>query len=161
MGDVTLPVEVALPSSRAPGERALALVVATAFFMEQLDSTVLTTALPVMAGSFAINPLHMSMALTAYLVSLTAFIPASGQVADRFGARRVFCGALALFTVSSVLCTRADTLGAGDSQSFLRSQMQLAVLVGKGRHPTDALGIDCRGQGGGILERAGDFNCCA
>jgi EmrB/QacA subfamily drug resistance transporter len=109
MGDVTLPA-VTVPVTRVPGDRALALVVATAFFMEQLDSTVLTTALPAIAGSFQANPLHMSLALTAYLVSLTAFIPASGKLADWFGGRRVFCAALAVFTVSSVLCSYAGSL---------------------------------------------------
>jgi len=132
MGELTLPAQDAVRGVQPPGERALALVVATAFFMEQLDSTVLTTALPTMAGSFGINPLHMSMALTAYLVSLTAFIPASGQIADRFDARRVFCAALALFTVSSVLCSYAGSLGFLVVSRFLQG-VGGALMVPVGR----------------------------
>src|ERR1700679_21930 len=132
MGDLTLPTEAAADVKRSPSDRALALVIATAFFMEQLDSTVLTTALPAMAVSFQINPLHMSMALTAYLVSLTAFIPASGQIADRFGARRVFCAALALFTVSSVLCSYAGSLGFLVVSRFLQG-VGGALMVPVGR----------------------------
>ncbi|MGF2049616.1 MFS transporter, partial [Lactococcus lactis] len=79
--------------------RITALIIASALFMEQLDSTVLTTALPAMAETFGVPALHMSLALTSYLLSLAVFIPASGKVADRFGARRVFCWAIAIFTV--------------------------------------------------------------
>jgi EmrB/QacA subfamily drug resistance transporter len=132
MGDVTLSAKPVSSASRVPGERALSLVIATAFFMEQLDSTVLTTALPAMAGSFHINPLHMSMALTAYLVSLTAFIPASGAVADWFGARRVFCAALALFTASSVLCSYAGSLTFLVAARFLQG-VGGAMMVPVGR----------------------------
>jgi EmrB/QacA subfamily drug resistance transporter len=73
-------------------------------FMEQLDGTVLATALPAMAANFGVSPLRMSVALTSYLLSLAVFIPASGRAADRFGARRVFCGAIAIFTLGSMLC---------------------------------------------------------
>jgi EmrB/QacA subfamily drug resistance transporter len=132
MGHLTLATKAAASAQRIPSDRALALVIATAFFMEQLDSTVLTTALPTMAVSFGINPLHMSMALTAYLVSLTAFIPASGAVADWFGARRVFCGALALFTVSSVLCSYAGNLSFLVAARFLQG-MGGALMVPVGR----------------------------
>ena len=96
---------------RGISTRTTALIVASALFMEQLDSTVLSTALPAMARSFGVDALHMNVALTAYLLALAVFIPASGKVADRFGARRVFCGAIALFTLGSVLCGQAPTLG--------------------------------------------------
>ena len=92
------------PGGRVPSHRTLALIVATALFMEQLDGTVLATALPAMAQSFGVAPLSMNVALTAYLLSLAVFIPVSGKVADRFGARTVFCAAIAVFTVGSVLC---------------------------------------------------------
>jgi len=129
---LNLSADASLEASRLPGERALALVVASAFFMEQLDSTVLTTALPAMAGSFQVNPLHMSIALTAYLVSLTAFIPASGRLADWFGGRRVFCIALTLFTVSSVLCSRAETLWTLVAARFVQG-VGGAMMVPVGR----------------------------
>jgi EmrB/QacA subfamily drug resistance transporter len=78
--------------------------------MEQLDGTVLATALPTMARSFDVDPLHMNVALTAYLLSLAVFIPASGKAADRFGSRTVFRAAIALFTVGSILCAQAPSL---------------------------------------------------
>ena len=90
--------------------RATALIVAAAMFMAQVDATVLATALPTMARSFHADPLHMNVALTSYLLSLAVFIPASGKIADRFGSRTVFRAAIALFTVGSVLCGRANGL---------------------------------------------------
>jgi EmrB/QacA subfamily drug resistance transporter len=90
--------------------RTTALIVASALFMEQLDGTVLATALPSMARSFHTEPLRMNVALTAYLLSLAVFIPASGKAADRFGSRTVFRAAIALFTVGSILCAQADSL---------------------------------------------------
>ena len=90
--------------------RFTALVVASAMFMEQLDGTVLATALPTMAHDFHIEPLQMNVALTAYLLSLAVFIPASGKVADRFGTRTVFRAAIALFTLGSILCGLSDSL---------------------------------------------------
>jgi EmrB/QacA subfamily drug resistance transporter len=90
--------------------RTIALIVATALFMEQLDATVLSTALPSMARSFGVQPLQMSIALTSYLLSLAVFIPASGTMADRFGTRRVFNGAIILFTLGSILCSQASSL---------------------------------------------------
>ncbi len=91
--------------------RITALIISSALFMEQLDSTVLTTALPAMAETFRVPALHMSLAMTSYLLSLAVFIPASGSLADRFGARRVFCWAIALFTIGSVMCAEANSLG--------------------------------------------------
>src|ERR1700709_294755 len=79
--------------------RFTALIVASALLMEQLDGTVLATALPSVARSFGVEPLQMNVALTAYLLSLAVFIPASGKVADRFGTRTVFRAAIALFTL--------------------------------------------------------------
>jgi EmrB/QacA subfamily drug resistance transporter len=90
--------------------RLTALIVACALFMQNLDSTVIATALPTMARAFGADPLHMNVALTAYLLSLAVFIPASGWVADRYGARNVFRAAIGIFTVGSVLCGRADSL---------------------------------------------------
>ena len=95
---------------KQPNFRVTALIVAAAMFMEQLDGTVLATALPAMAQSFHVGPLRMNVALTSYLLSLAVFIPASGQVADRFGTRHVFRAAIALFTLGSVLCALSGSL---------------------------------------------------
>lgn len=97
-------------SRGAPSPRLTALIVASALFMEQLDGTILATALPTMARSFDVDPLRMNVALTAYLLSLAVFIPASGKAADRFGSQTVFRGAIALFTIGSVLCAQAPSL---------------------------------------------------
>jgi EmrB/QacA subfamily drug resistance transporter len=90
--------------------RLTAVIVATALFMQNLDSTIIATALPAMARSFHADPLHMSVALTSYLISLSVFIPASGWVADHFGARKVFRIAIIVFTLGSVLCGIAPSL---------------------------------------------------
>lgn len=90
--------------------RTIALIVASGLFMEQLDSTVLTTALPSMARSFHVDPARMSVALTSYLVSLAVLIPASGRMSDRFGSRTVFTLAIGLFTFGSILCGGAHSL---------------------------------------------------
>jgi len=93
-----------------PNYRVTALIIASALFMEQLDSTVLATALPTMARYFEVSPSHMSVALTSYLLSLAVLIPASGHIADRFGARTVFASAIVVFTLSSILCAQAYSL---------------------------------------------------
>jgi EmrB/QacA subfamily drug resistance transporter len=90
--------------------RLTAIIVATALFMQNLVSTVIATALPAMAKSFHADPLHMSVALTSYLISLSVFIPASGWVADHFGARQVFRTAIVIFTLGSVFCGIAPSL---------------------------------------------------
>ena len=87
---------------------AIALVVAAAFFMETLDATIITTALPVIAHDFDMVAAHLSVGVSAYLVALTIFMPISGWAADRFGARRVFSAAVTLFTLSSVLCALSN-----------------------------------------------------
>ena len=84
-------------------------VVAFAFLMEQLDSTVITTAIPDMARSLSTTPLRMNLAVTTYVLTLAVFIPVSGWFADRFGARRIFTLALFTFTLGSCLCGLADS----------------------------------------------------
>jgi EmrB/QacA subfamily drug resistance transporter len=79
-------------------------VVAVAFLMEQLDSTIIVTALPAMADSLSVTPLAMNLAVTIYILTLAMFIPVSGWFADRFGARRIFALSLFVFTLGSVLC---------------------------------------------------------
>lgn len=83
------------------------LIVAVAFMMEQIDTTVITTALPSMAASFHRSAVTLNLAITAYLISLAIFIPVSGWVADRFGMRRTFIAALGLFTLGSLCCAAA------------------------------------------------------
>ncbi|MFE0755143.1 DHA2 family efflux MFS transporter permease subunit [Inquilinus sp. NPDC058860] len=85
------------------------MIVAVAFLMEQLDSTIITTAIPDMAASLGTTPLRLNLAVTTYVLTLAVFIPVSGWFADRFGARRVFALALFTFTVGSVLCGMADS----------------------------------------------------
>ena len=79
-------------------------VVAAALFMEQLDTTIVNTAVPAMAQSLQVTPLSLKAAVTSYVLSLAVCIPVSGWLADRFGTRRVFSIAIALFTLASMLC---------------------------------------------------------
>ncbi|NMM37293.1 MAG: DHA2 family efflux MFS transporter permease subunit [Glaciimonas sp.] len=79
-------------------------VVATALFMEQLDSTIVNTAVPAMAASLQVTPLSLKAVVTSYILALAVCIPISGWMADRFGTRRVFSTAVAVFTASSILC---------------------------------------------------------
>jgi len=91
----------------APGElvkRLLPWLVAVAFFMESLDTTILNTAVPAIAKALAVAPLSMKAVLSSYTLSLAVFIPISGWMADRFGTRRVFSSAIGLFTLGSFLC---------------------------------------------------------
>ena len=82
----------------------IALTVAGAFFMENLDGTVIATALPQMARSFGTSPINLSVGMTAYILALAVFIPISGWTADRFGSRSVFGAAIVVFTLTSLLC---------------------------------------------------------
>src|ERR1700723_3907472 len=79
-------------------------LVAVAFFMESLDTTILNTAVPVIAKALAGTPLSMKSVLASYPLSLAVFIPISGWMADRFGTRRVFATAIGLFPLGSFLC---------------------------------------------------------
>jgi EmrB/QacA subfamily drug resistance transporter len=88
------------PSSR----RLLPWLVAVAFFMEALDTTILNTAIPVMARALEVAPLSMKAVLASYTLSLAVFIPVSGWIADRFGTRRVFAAAIGIFTLGSICC---------------------------------------------------------
>jgi EmrB/QacA subfamily drug resistance transporter len=85
-------------------KRLLPWLVAVAFFMESLDTTVLNTAVPAIAKALAVAPLSMKAVLSSYTLSLAVFIPISGWMADRFGTRRVFSSAIGLFTLGSFLC---------------------------------------------------------
>ncbi|WP_239133609.1 MFS transporter [Rugosimonospora africana] len=99
-------------ASPVPGgvHRPLALLVAGAFFMEMLDGTIIATAAPSMARSFGVASADIGVAMTAYLLTLAVFIPLSGWLADRWGARPVFTAAIVVFTVASALCAAAVNL---------------------------------------------------
>ena len=105
-----MPEEPRTTNATTKRTRITAMIVATAMFMQNLDSTVIATALPTMAKVFGYDPQHMSVALTSYLLSLAVFIPASGWVADRYGARNVFRIAIVVFTLGSVLCGQSQSL---------------------------------------------------
>jgi EmrB/QacA subfamily drug resistance transporter len=87
------------------------LIVAAALFMETLDSMVIANALPAIARSLHQDPLHLSLAISCYLLSLSVFIPASGWIADRYGARRVFRNAIVVFVIGSAACAAAQNVG--------------------------------------------------
>jgi EmrB/QacA subfamily drug resistance transporter len=95
-----------------PGSRQLliSLIVACAMFMQNLDSTVIATALPVIARSLDESPLRLNVAITCYLLSLAVFVPISGWTADRLGARRVFSAAIVVFTLGSIGCGLSNSL---------------------------------------------------
>ena len=100
----------AFVTETAPRLRLLIpLVVAIAFLMEQLDATIVTTAIPDMARALNTSAVQMSLAVSAYVLTLAVFIPLSGWCADRFGTRPVFITALGLFTLGSALCGMADS----------------------------------------------------
>jgi EmrB/QacA subfamily drug resistance transporter len=91
-------------------ERLIPLIVATALFMENMDSTVIATSLPAIAADIGTSPLTLKLAITSYLLSLAVFIPASGWTADRFGARMVFSLAVGVFIVGSIGCALSSSV---------------------------------------------------
>ena len=90
--------------------RLLPFIIGGALFMQTLDATVIANALPTMARSLAVEPLSLSLAITSYIISTAVFLPISGWMADRFGARTVFAAAIAMFAASSLLCGIARNL---------------------------------------------------
>lgn len=135
-----------MPSPRAPATtdvamRLLPWLVAVAFFMQSLDTTILNTAVPAIAGAMHVTPLNVKSVLASYTLSLAVFIPISGWMADRFGTRRVFAAAIGLFTLGSVLCglsTRIEVLvacrvlqGMGGAMMMPVGRLTLARTYGK------------------------------
>lgn len=108
------------------------LVVATALFMETMDSSLLSTALPAIARDLGVDPIALKLAITSYLVSLAIFIPVSGWLADRLGARTTFRAALAIFIAASVGCATASTLEGFVAWRFLQG-VGGALMVPVGR----------------------------
>ncbi|WP_102223674.1 MFS transporter [Acidimangrovimonas sediminis] len=90
--------------------RAMPLIVAVALFMENLDASVISTSLPEIARDFGTSPIHLKLALTSYLLALAIFIPASGWMADHFGARRVFRWAIVVFAAGSIGCGASNSM---------------------------------------------------
>ncbi len=91
-------------------DRVVPLIVAVSLFMENMDSTVISTSLPAIARALGTNPLALKLAVTSYLLSLAICIPASGWTADRFGARNVFRAAIAVFILGSIGCAASHSL---------------------------------------------------
>ncbi|PEG60038.1 MFS transporter [Mycolicibacterium boenickei] len=88
----------------------MALLVAGSLFMEILDATIIAPAIPLIAESFGVGAIDVNVAISAYLVTVAVLIPASGWLADRFGTRRVFVGAIAVFTLASIGCAASTSL---------------------------------------------------
>ncbi|MEJ5899994.1 DHA2 family efflux MFS transporter permease subunit [Ochrobactrum teleogrylli] len=112
--------------------RIIPLVLAIALFMEQMDSNVISTSLPAIAADIGTSPIALKLALTAYLVALAVFIPVSGWMADRFGAKNVFRAAIAVFVVGSIACAAANSLTAFVVARFLQG-MGGAMMTPVGR----------------------------
>ncbi|MEY8877584.1 MAG: DHA2 family efflux MFS transporter permease subunit [Leptothrix sp. (in: b-proteobacteria)] len=111
-------------------KRYLPWIVAIALFMEQLDSTIVNTSIPAMAASLGATPLSLKAVATSYILALAVSIPVSGWLAERFGSRRVFLSAVALFTLSSVLCglaTSAHWLVAARVPQGIAAAMMMPV----------------------------------
>ncbi len=98
------------PAPCAPSYKPLLWLVSLAIFMQMLDSTIVNTALPAMARSLGESPLQMQSVVFSYALAVATFIPASGWMADRFGTRRTFLGAIILFTLGSLACALSPTL---------------------------------------------------
>lgn len=113
-------------------ERLLPLIVATALFIENMDSTAITTSLPVIAVDLGVEPVSLKLALTTYMLALAVFIPVSGWVADRFGARPTFMAAIAVFLLGSLGCAAAGSLGQLVAGRFVQG-VGGAMMVPVGR----------------------------
>ena len=112
--------------------RTIPATLAVALFMEQMDSTVIATSLPAIAFDLGTDPIALKLALTAYLVSVAIFIPVSGWMADRFGAKNVFCAAIGVFILGSIACATANSLGGFVAARFVQG-MGGAMMTPIGR----------------------------
>jgi EmrB/QacA subfamily drug resistance transporter len=114
------------------GKILLPLIVACALFIENMDSTVIATSLPAMAGDLGVVPIALKLVLTTYLLSLAVFIPVSGWLADRYGARLTFIVAIAVFLLGSLACAISGSLPALVAARFLQG-IGGAMMVPVGR----------------------------
>jgi EmrB/QacA subfamily drug resistance transporter len=131
-------------------QRVIPLIVATALFMENMDSTVIATSLPAIAADIGASPLELKLAITSYLLALAIFIPASGWMADRFGARTVFRAAIGVFLIGSIGCALSHSLfnfviarfiqGAGGAMMSPVGRLVLVRTVGR-RNLVDAMAL--------------------
>jgi EmrB/QacA subfamily drug resistance transporter len=112
--------------------RLLPLIIATALFMENTDSTVISTSLPMIAQDLGSDPIALKLALTSYLISLAIFIPISGWMADKYGARTVFTAAIGVFMAGSLACAGANSLEGFVLARFVQG-MGGAMMVPVGR----------------------------
>lgn len=96
--------------SERPSSRILLWLVAIGFFMQTLDSTIVNTALPSMARSLGESPLRMQAVVIAYALTMAILIPASGWIADRFGVKRAYIGAIVVFVIGSLACGLSSTM---------------------------------------------------
>lgn len=103
-----------------PSTMILPLVIASALFLENIDGTVLATSLPAIAADLHVDPIILKLTFTSYLLSLAIFIPISGWIADHFGAQKVFCTAIVVFTFASMCCAFTDTLAGFVAARFLQ-----------------------------------------
>jgi len=110
----------------------LPAIVACALFIENMDSTVIATSLPAIATDLHVEPIALKLALTTYLLSLAVFIPVSGWVADRFGARHTFTVAIAVFLLGSLACAASQSLGQMVAARFVQG-MGGAMMTPVGR----------------------------
>ena len=114
------------------GKRTLPLIIATALFIENMDSSAIATSLPAIARDLGTEPIALKLALTTYLLALAVFIPISGWVADRFGARNTFISAIAVFLAGSLACAASVSLETLIAARFLQG-MGGALMVPVGR----------------------------
>ncbi len=105
------PVAAPAAAEDGIGRQLAILAVGSALFMQFIDQTALSTALPTLAAAFKIEPINLKLVLTSYILVQAVVVPASGWAADRFGARRIFIASMALFLLGSVLCGLSQTLG--------------------------------------------------
>lgn len=115
-----------------PRDRRLPLIIATALFIENMDASAIATALPSIAADLETSPVALKLALTTYLLALAVFIPVSGWVGDRFGARRTFVAAIGCFLLGSLACAASGSLGELIAARFLQG-IGGALMVPVGR----------------------------
>jgi MFS family permease len=90
--------------------RIVPVIVASPLFLQNLDTSVMATALPSIARALDVSVLHLNLAITSYLLSIAVFLPVSGWLSERIGPRRVFIAAVAMFSIGSTLCGAAYSL---------------------------------------------------
>jgi MFS family permease len=113
-------------------ERLLPLIVASALFIENMESTAISTSLPEIAADLGVEAVVLKLALTAYMLALAVFIPISGWVSDRFGSQRTFMAAIAVFMCGSIACAASNTLGGLITARFMQG-IGGAMMVPVGR----------------------------